>query len=305
MDPLTIAAIAGKGIQAGHQLYSSYTQKKKAKELEKTLKRPTYTPPTAARESLGIARDQALDPRMAGQSRMEDAARGNAGAYLQSVVQSGAGSNAILGAAGGSQRNLDEALGGINQMAATQQERDQRNLQGELGRYAQYQDQQWDYNERQPYEEGAAAQSALTEASNRNLSGGIGAFAGLASAASGLIPGQTGTSENPVANVTSPQPSMPVNAGASVPIQLGQQEPAFKPKSYLPGQEKFELSKNMMMRANIPRPELFTPVKTNTPSGLPSPGQLYNPYEQQQIAKYKEEPVIPLYGGTDNPFQYK
>jgi len=320
MDPLTVLSIAGTGLQAGHQLISSFQQKKKADELEKSLKRPTYAPPTAAQEALGMARTQALSPRIPGQSAMEDAVRGNAASSLEAITKGGAGSNAIIAGATAVNQGANTAMGNINTMANQQNERDQMNLQRELGRFSTLQDQAWEYNQKKPYEEGAAAQAALREASNRNLSGSIGAFSGLASAASGLIgqgEGATvapGTPENPVTpdapQAAAPEIPLPQNPTRSIaqdnpelqsainridPLRgaisrLGE-IPDRKPTALegsisrisTPEQERFQLNKDIMMRANVPRPELFSPVKPKKAS-MPEGGNLYDKETMKRIA---------------------
>jgi len=311
-------SIAGVGAQAGHQLITSFQQKKKADELEKSLKRPTYTPSTAAQEALGMARTQALSPRMPGQSAMEDQARGSAASSLEAITQGGAGSNALIAGAGAVNQGMNDAFTGINTRANQQNERDQMNLQRELGRFGTFQDKAWDYNEKQPYEEGAAAQAALRESANRNLSGGIGAVAGLASAASGLAgDGATsapGTPENPINPGTTQAPATPSPLPSNPANPLAPDNPALqsainridplrgaisrlgeipdrKPTNLessihrikTPEQERYQLNKDIMMRANVPRPELFSNVQPQK-SSLPQDGSLYDKQTMKRIA---------------------
>lgn len=60
---------------------------------------------------------------------------------------------------------------------------------------AQYKDKAWDWNEKQKYQEKAAAKAALTEAANQNINGAISGLASIGTTALGqkkkqpLIPG--------------------------------------------------------------------------------------------------------------------
>lgn len=167
MDPVTMMLLA-QAIPTALELTKAYSQSKQAKELEK-VGRPQYEIPEAVQQQVNQARYLASMRELPGQNLME-AKLGQTTAKGINQMQNAAANPADLAS------NIAKLYGAQNE--ATQNigikaGQNWLNQQGQLSNalrmLGQYQQQQWDYNKKQPYEEAKAAEAALREASYRNL----------------------------------------------------------------------------------------------------------------------------------------
>ena len=140
--------------------------------------RPKYTVPQEVQDKL--AQNQVnLNARSAGAARGQDNIFANQATTLQNATQAGGGISNQLLAGAMAQANTNQALGDLS---ASEMEDFQRRL-GNLGaaqsEMGQYRDREFDINKMQPFQDAAAAKSALIEGGIQNLFGSSQGFAGL------------------------------------------------------------------------------------------------------------------------------
>lgn len=140
--------------------------------------RPKYTVPQEVQDKL--AQNQVnLNARSAGAARANENIFANQATTLQNATQAGGGISNQLLAGAMAQANTNQALGDLS---ASEMEDFQRRL-GNLGavqsEMGQYRDKAFDYNQNQPFQDAAAAKSALIEGGIQNLFGSSQGFAGL------------------------------------------------------------------------------------------------------------------------------
>lgn len=166
MDPLTIGLIAGipslamgayqaiKGYQLGNQ------------------ERPEYEIPDSVKQMLGMAKTQASQVGLPGQSVIEQNISGTTARGANILERSTQGSQLLGGitdlVTGEQQQLANIGIAGEQQNIANQQ-----NLQKALNTYAQYEDKAYEINELQPYLQAVQQAQALTSAGIQNIVGGI------------------------------------------------------------------------------------------------------------------------------------
>lgn len=181
MFPLSaIAAIPSifQGIQG-------ITQMVKGKRDLNDLVRPEYEIPTAARQSLALARSAYADPRMPGESRAYDRIGGAYSNYLRASRDAGGGSG--LAGLAMAQANTNAAYGDLATQSANNQRQDQQNLMSNLSNYANYQDQQFQLNKFAPYAQKYNEAREMIGAGQQNT---FGALNGLSSIGMQMLGGQ-------------------------------------------------------------------------------------------------------------------
>jgi hypothetical protein len=167
MDPVTMMLLA-QAIPTGIELAKAYSQSKQAKELEK-VGRPQYEIPEAVQQDVNRARYLASMKELPGQNTIEAKMAQNTAKginQLQNVSANPADLAANVARLYNAQMEGTQNLG---IKAAQNWQGNQGQLSNALRMLGQYQQQQWDYNKKQPYEEAKAAEAALREASYRNL----------------------------------------------------------------------------------------------------------------------------------------
>jgi hypothetical protein len=187
MDPITMMAIQA-GISAIPSLIQGVQgirQNKEANELLKNTKRPDMAIPTAATESLGIARNMASSFDMPGQANAEQALNQQlAGGINNATNLASSGPEALAAAVSlyGNRMNAQNTLAG---QAAQNYMGRQQNLQNQLASYADLQQAQWDWNTKQKYLADAATASAMKQAGQTNMFNAISNVAGVGANAIG------------------------------------------------------------------------------------------------------------------------
>lgn len=165
---------------------AGFKQNQQAKELEKSLQRPDFEIPEAAKQALQSAQNQAGMTRLPGQSAVEGSLNQNTANQLDTIERMGPGGATSLNAAGQVYGGQQKATTDLGIAAAGNWNQNQANLQNQLGRMGEWENQQWNWNERLPYENQATAIRALNEGSMRNFdSGAKDLFGGAANIAMG------------------------------------------------------------------------------------------------------------------------
>lgn len=177
MDPNAASAALG-AIPAGMQFGMGLQQMAASKKARR--KRPTYERPGEATEMLSLARIRATKQKLPGQDLLEQK-YGASTANVMKHAQKTNDPNAFLqsvATASGAERN---AMGNVHMAAASENARLNAELMNALQSSAQYSDKEFAYNKDQPYQQAAAASSALKEAGLTNIHGGVSGMAGMAS----------------------------------------------------------------------------------------------------------------------------
>ncbi len=142
--------------------------------------RPTYTIPEAQQEATTNARVMADGKTLPGQQTMEDKLGANTANATNMAAQKGNPAD-ILATVTALQGNQNDAQNQINTQGVQYQDQNKKELQGQLGQQAAYQDKAFQINQMEPYNNSMKAASALRNASILNEQNGI---TGLGSAAS-------------------------------------------------------------------------------------------------------------------------
>jgi len=223
--------LLAQAIPAGIQLAKSYKQSQQAKELEK-VGRPKYEIPEAVQQQVNQARYLAGMRELPGQNLMEAKLGQNTAKGISQLQNASANSADLASNIARLYGAQNEGVQNIGLKAGQNWLGQQGQLSNALRMLGQYQNQQWDYNQKQPYEEAKAAEAALREASFRNLAA---ASTGIASGISGAANMQyqddrfnkllaagaynqypsyttnttTNTSSNPLQYTTAPEVNLP------------------------------------------------------------------------------------------------
>lgn len=166
MDPLTMM-ILSQAIPAGINLAKAAHQNNLAKNLNQN--RPYYEIPKAITEATNNAKYQAGMTMLPGQNLLEDRLgrnTSNAIADIKNVSTNPSQLGANIAKVYGNQMNAENNLG---VQAAQNWSSNQGLLRNQLNALGNYQNQQFEYNQNQPYQAAMAAKSALKEGAFRNL----------------------------------------------------------------------------------------------------------------------------------------
>jgi hypothetical protein len=172
--PLPLLAV-GAGLSALSTLpnwYQSWKQSERADELAQGLKRPDFEIPQSEIDSLNSAKAQAGMTRLPGQSAIEGRLDQNTANEISDIQRMGTGGpndiNAAARAYGMQQENENKL--GIE--ASNMYLRNQDILRNQLDQNAEWQQKEWEWDKKMPYENTAAAIGALRESSARNFDTG-------------------------------------------------------------------------------------------------------------------------------------
>lgn len=183
------------------------SQAQKGKAMARANTRPVYTRPVEVDQGLALAEQGYYNGAMPGQDALEGQIRSNtAGAITQ--LQEGASSSADLLSGINKINTNSNALLSEAQVKAAQWKLGQKdNLTAALRDGATYSDQEFDYNQHQPYQDRAAYASSMIGAGNQNFFGALSEGSQLAMATMG---GGTAGGATPAGTVSkSPSPLMP------------------------------------------------------------------------------------------------
>jgi hypothetical protein len=140
--------------------------------------RPKYTVPQEVQDKL--AQNQVnLNARSAGAARVNENIFANQATTLQNAAQAGGGISNQLLAGAMAQANTNQALGDLSASEMEDFQRRLSNLGAVQSEMGQYRDREFDINKMQPFQDAAAAKSALIEGGIQNLFGASQGFAGL------------------------------------------------------------------------------------------------------------------------------
>ena len=140
--------------------------------------RPKYTVPQEVQDKL--AQNQVnLNARSAGAARANENIFANQATTLQNATQAGGGISNQLLAGAMAQANTNQALGDLSASESEDFQRRLSNLGAVQSEMGQYRDREFDINKMQPFQDAAAAKSALIEGGIQNLFGASQGLAGL------------------------------------------------------------------------------------------------------------------------------
>lgn len=140
--------------------------------------RPKYTVPQEVQDKL--AQNQVnLNARSAGAARANENIFANQATTLQNATQAGGGISNQLLAGAMAQANTNQALGDLSASEMEDFQRRLSNLGAVQSEMGQYRDKEFDINKMQPFQDAAAAKSALIEGGIQNLFGASQGLAGL------------------------------------------------------------------------------------------------------------------------------
>lgn len=140
--------------------------------------RPKYTVPQEVQDKL--AQNQVnLNARSAGAARANENIFANQATTLQNATQAGGGISNQLLAGAMAQANTNQALGDLSASEMEDFQRRLSNLGAVQSEMGQYRDREFDINKMQPFQDAAAAKSALIEGGIQNLFGASQGLAGL------------------------------------------------------------------------------------------------------------------------------
>jgi hypothetical protein len=185
MNPVTaglaLAQPLFQGVLAGIQGVN-------AKRIQRQNPRPVQGIPGSQQEALANARNMAMG-LAPGTALAQNQLDRTLGGSIAAIRDSGGGQAERLAAL----TRLDANAGTqVQQMMAAQQQYQQQmdmNLQAQLDRQAQYEQNAWEYNQNQPYQAAQAKAAALHDAANDNAFNAIGGIGGAL--ASGLKKART------------------------------------------------------------------------------------------------------------------
>jgi len=163
-----IASLVGGVTNAISSSRTAKQQAEEAAKIEANNKRPIYTRPKESLTALNLAEQMAYSPNFAGRGYAEEqlgAGTANAIRGMNETGLGGAESAALLASLYSQQQ---EGAQGIAAQGTAQQNAGLLELLSQLQTQSAYSDQEFNVNKQMPYEQGAAAASALRGASMAN-----------------------------------------------------------------------------------------------------------------------------------------
>lgn len=184
-----LAQGVGQAIPAIAQGVTGLVQGARGRKLAKNAVRPTQGVPQGFQEAVGVSRNAFFDPNMPGQQYFMDQIAGTQATGTRGAYQMG-GSTAerIMGAAlaSGGAGASTAALGAT---AAQQQSQDAQMYMQMLSNLGDYQHQNWQYNQADPYAQTMEAAFRERDASNKNVYGALKGLGGAGVALAGGLGG--------------------------------------------------------------------------------------------------------------------
>lgn len=202
--PLVLAAAA---LPAAYQVGAGIVQGIRGKQMARNNKRPTYQIPQEILANQKLAAAAYADPRLAGQDLIEENLRTSTATGIDTAKNISSDSGDILDAITKLYTGESSNMKNLGISAAEQQQNDLNRLLGVNETVGAYQDKAFDYNKNQPYQDKAAASSALIEAGNKNIFGGLDTLGAVGQ--SSILPGGSlypymNKKKAPVATTASP-----------------------------------------------------------------------------------------------------
>lgn len=176
MNKGNIGAGVMGGIGSLFSLGTAISQLIKGKKIQRKLDaqgRPIMTTPDAFNEYESMVRQKAIDPRMAGQTTMEQNVQANTANQLANIQQTAGNSNQALMAGLMANKLMNNNLTNIGLEATQQANANKSQLYGVLGQKANMEQQQWQHNTLNPYLEQAQQVQALKQAGLTNISNSL------------------------------------------------------------------------------------------------------------------------------------
>lgn len=171
IDPMTALALGQAALGVGQMVKGA---------IQGGSKAPQMIIPKSATAALNVAQAQAGQTKMPGQDIMEDKLAMAAASAANRVMEMTGGGAAGLGAMANINQGLSKSLGDMAYNQANYVAGQKQNLQGQLNNMAQWEQQQFQMNEYQPWLQKMESAKTLKDSGMQNLWG----------AASGYIQGQ-------------------------------------------------------------------------------------------------------------------
>lgn len=171
IDPMTALALGQAALGVGQMVKGA---------IQGGSKAPQMSIPKSATAALNVAQAQVGQTKMPGQDIMEDKLAMAAASAANRVMEMTGGGAAGLGAMANINQGLSESLGDMAYNQANYVAGQKQNLQGQLNNMAQWEQQQFQMNEYQPWLQKMESAKTLKDSGMQNLWG----------AASGYIQGQ-------------------------------------------------------------------------------------------------------------------
>jgi hypothetical protein len=207
--PPQLIAQGASFIPAIAQGITGMVQSSRARKILENLNRPQFEIPTAVTEALGTARTLASTNQLPNQVQAEMAINQGTANSLYNINQNATSGTEALAAITGVAANENAAMNDLSGRAAVFSQQQNQNLINQLSQYANWQQNEWDYNVNQPYQMKLAEGQALAGAGMQNKYEALkGASGGLAN-----IFGQKALMENGgnAMGVQSPERTMMFN----------------------------------------------------------------------------------------------
>lgn len=180
MNPVTAGLAA---IPEAYKLGLAIKEGIEAKKIREGLQRPTMVVPASVREGTDLSRMNVYDTRMPGQNiAIENLLRQQASGN-QGIMSAGGGSAERMAAMVGMNQASMDASNQLAQQAAQQQVQDVNSFMNQLNQQGAYEQQAWDWNQKEKFLSAAAAAKQLGDASNQNLYGGLKGMGGAIASA--------------------------------------------------------------------------------------------------------------------------
>lgn len=178
-----IPLLAAAAIPALFKGISGIVQANRGKRLMAENIRPTYNRPDEVRQSQSIAENSYYNGVMPGQSQLQNQLAAEQASALGSVTNASTSSGDLLDSINKLNYNRNNQLNNIAGQGAQWKLQQQGALQNQLAQSAQFSDKEFDLNKMQPYQDRAAAASALIQSGNQNIYGALDSIGGLAASA--------------------------------------------------------------------------------------------------------------------------
>lgn len=162
------AAIGGV-VGGGISFFKAKSQQKKARAINAA--RPKYVIPSEVGTNVNMYNTMANTTRLPGQSIMEDDIKSNSAAMFNQAQNAAgrSGGSAMLASLGRINKNQNEEINKLNIAGAENQQANKDKLATANMTMADYKQQEFDYNQNQPYELALMRKRALEGASEANM----------------------------------------------------------------------------------------------------------------------------------------
>lgn len=196
MDPMTLAMLI-QSIPAVAQGVTGLVQGVKGKKLGEGLEQPIMETPSEVTKALGGLRTAASSRYMAGQGNLQNEIEQRQAGATADVLKTATSGVDALSALTSLNKNTLNAQNQLGFQAAQDYQRRQQELRQQQNLVGQYEQQNFMFNEVQPYMQDAAAASALTNAGMNNSYQGLQGLANVGSSILANMPAGTPKSTTP------------------------------------------------------------------------------------------------------------